>query len=244
MWLSNFYNTGLNRNNFFKQWLFCINKIFETKALSSGQCDALWRCSSLRTRLCRPSHMPGLLELWTATPQVFRLSASSKAGLPKALLNTEGSVGVDVNELYFKYQRLLNKESGCFSINLSVFIVNSWPCYSESVGRHSCISVLWERFPKSVSGHSQTHCSWNLKHLSVELHVFMQLQWCIKQTGEPSQIPLRKYITTLSQIRKPSTTLIAWDLMAFTSVPSPQPHSSWKSGLIVQLFLTLRDKAH
>lgn len=182
MWLSNFYNTGLNRNNFFKQWLFCINKIFETKALSSGQCDALWRCSSLRTRLCSPSHMPGLLELWTATPQVFRLSAPSKAGLPKALLNTEGSVGVDVNELYFKYQRLLNKENGCFSINLSVFIVNSWPCYSESVGRHSCISVLWERFPKSVSGHSQTHCSWNLEHLSVELHVFMQLQWCIKQT--------------------------------------------------------------
>lgn len=60
-----------------------------------------------------------------ATAQVFRLSAPSKAGLPKALLNTEGSVGVDVNELYFKYQRLLNKENGCFSISLSVLIVNS-----------------------------------------------------------------------------------------------------------------------
>lgn len=121
--------------------------------------------SSLRTQVCSPYHVPGLLELWAATPQVFRLSAPSKAGLPKALLNTEGSVGVDVNELYFKYQRLLNKENGCFSINLSVFIVNSWPCYSESLGRHSCMSVLWGRFPMSVSGHSQTHCSWNLGNL-------------------------------------------------------------------------------
>lgn len=54
---------------------------------------------------------PPMSQVSAATLPGFLLSALLKAGLSKALLNTEGSVAVNANELHFKYQRLLNKEN-------------------------------------------------------------------------------------------------------------------------------------
>jgi hypothetical protein len=55
------------------------------------------------------------------------------------------------NELYFKYQRLLNKDNVCFFIYFLVFI------NSEYNGRASCICIIPELFPKAVSGHILTY---------------------------------------------------------------------------------------
>lgn len=126
MWLSNFYNTRLPGVNF-KKLLLCTNKLFEIQIQKTSKIKSIVRQVHRGSAICSGPNCSR--SVCAPLSKIFRCCyahcSSSlvlrKARLPKHCWILRILLLMWMFDLYFKYQRLLNKNV-CFIKKKTTFI--------------------------------------------------------------------------------------------------------------------------